>query len=218
MESLVLGTVVGIIAGLLPGAYFALVATTALESGLRQGIVVAVIPLVTETLVLIAAVLVLARLPESALRWVGLAGGLLLVYMAWRVLRDARNADPRERAGKLKGHFTRVALMGVISPDPWIFWFFIGGPLLLNRWNVGAVQGIIFAASFILCLVGVRVGVAWAASRGRDVLSRTWYRRVLTGAGGLLGVLGLLIMWQSWEGNFQAMISPPDPIREEVER
>jgi threonine/homoserine/homoserine lactone efflux protein len=215
MESLVLGIVVGIVAGLLPGAHFALVATTALERGLRHGLAVAAIPLGSDTLVLLITVLALASLPEDALRWVGVAGGLLLLYMAWKVLRDVRNADPHEQAEESKGHFARVALMGVMSPDPWIFWFIVGGPLFLNRWNVSPVQGVAFAASFILCLVSVRAGVAWAASRGRNVLDRTWYRRVLTIGGALLAVLGLVLVWQSWEGNFQAMISPEE-IQEEV--
>jgi threonine/homoserine/homoserine lactone efflux protein len=148
---------------------------------------------------------------------VGFVGGLLLMYMAWRVLRDARHADPEEQAKQMKGHFTRVALMGVLSPDPWIFWFFIGGPIFLNRWNVGPAQGIIFAVAFILCLVVARVGVAWGAARGRKVLSRKWYRRVLTGGGVMLAILGAVIAWQSWEGNFEQMISPPDAINEEVE-
>jgi threonine/homoserine/homoserine lactone efflux protein len=216
MESLLLGIVVGIVAGLLPGAHFALVATTALERGLRQGLAAAAIPLVTETVVLLAAVLALASLPEDSLRWVGIVGGLLLLYMAWRVLKDVRHADPREQAEKSKGHLARVALMGVISPDPWIFWFIVGGPLFLNRWHVAPLQGVVFAATFILCLVGVRGGVAWAASRGRNVLSRTWYRRVLTVGGALLVILGLVLVWQSWEGNFQSMIMSPEEIEEEV--
>jgi len=216
MESLVLGIVVGLVAGILPGAHFALVATTALERGLRQGLAAAAVPLASETIVLLAAVLVLASLPEGALRWVGIVGGLLLVYMAWRVLRDVRHADPRAQTGNARGHFARVAVMGVISPDPWIFWFLLGGPLFLNRWNVAPFQGVVFAVSFILCLVAVRSGVAWAASRGRNVLSRTWYRRVLTVGGALLGVLGVLLVWQSWEGNFQSMIMSPEEIEEQV--
>ncbi len=216
MESLVLGIVVGVVAGLLPGAHFVLVATTALERGLRQGLVAAALPLGSETFVLLIAVVALASLPEGALRWVGIVGGVLLLYMAWRILRDARHSDPQEKAGKAKGHLARVALMGVISPDPWIFWFIIGGPLFLNRWRIAPLEGVAFAAAFIVCLVAVRAGVAWAASRGRNVLSRTWYRRALTVGGGLLGVLGLVLIWQSWEGNFESVIMSPEAIEEEV--
>ncbi|TVP77507.1 MAG: hypothetical protein EA352_03520 [Gemmatimonadales bacterium] len=215
MEALLLGIAVGFFAGIIPGAFSTVVATTALERGMGAGVKVALIPVVTESLVMLASALVLTRLPDSTLRWIGIAGGILLLIIAVKVLVGAekRRAVIQESEGS-RGHFLRVALFGVISPGPWAFWFFVGAPLLLNRWFAHPSQGVAFFLGFMGCFIGVMVALAWAVASGRKFLNLLWYRRILRGAGALLVLLGLGLLWQSWVGNFSALVSGP----EEVER
>lgn len=213
MEALLLGIGVGFFAGIIPGAFSTVVATTALERGMGAGVKVALIPVVTESLVMLASAMVLTRLPDSALRWIGVAGGLLLLVIAAKVLVDAekRRAVVEEGKGN-RSHFLRVALFGVISPGPWAFWFFVGAPLLLNRWYVHPSQGVVFFLGFMLCFISVMVALAWAIASGRQFLNLVWYRRILRGAGILLVVLGIGLLWQSWVGNFSALVSSPDEL------
>lgn len=75
MESSLLGIAVGLFAGLIPGAFSTVVASTARERVRREGMKVALTPVGTETLVMLAAGFVLSRLPEQMLRWIGLLGG-----------------------------------------------------------------------------------------------------------------------------------------------
>jgi threonine/homoserine/homoserine lactone efflux protein len=217
LESLALGAALGLVAGLIPGAYSTLVATTALERGMAPGLKVALIPIATEIPVLLAAVFVLTQLPEDAFRWIGVVGGILLIFVAWKVLRDAESGDPVSAAGQRhRGHFLRAALFGLLSPGPWVFWFFLGAPLLLGRWRVGALHGLLFLAAFMICFIGVMLLLAWGVATGRRFLNLTWYRRTLRGAGALLVVAGAVLIWQSWVGNFTAMVQAPDRIEEEL--
>jgi threonine/homoserine/homoserine lactone efflux protein len=218
MESLLLGVGVGLVAGLIPGAFSTVVATTTLQRGFRPGMKVALIPLVTETLVMLVAVFVLTRLPDGALRWIGVAGGVLLLFMSWKVLRDARERETLvDQHRSHRGHFLGVALFGVLSPGPWAFWFFVGAPLLLNRWQAGPGHGLVFLGAFMTCFIGSMLLLAWGVASGRRHLSLTWYRRTLKGAAGLLLVVGLLLIWQSWVGNFAEMVSPSERIEERIE-
>ena len=215
MEALLLGLVVGFIAGIIPGAFSTVVATTALERGLGPGLKVALIPIATELPVMLAAVFVLSRMPEGVLRWVGIVGGSILLLMAWKVARGADSADlskPSKRRNM--GHYARVFLFGILSPSPWAFWFFLGGPLLLSRWNVAPMNGILFLVGFMTCFLAIMLALAWAVATGRRRLNPTWYRRILQGAGALLVVAGIVLIWQSWVGNFSTMVQSP----EEVER
>lgn len=217
METLLLGCALGLFAGMVPGPFLTLVATTSLQSGLSAGLKVALIPLGTEIPVLLVSVLVLTQLSDSVLRWIGVGGGLLLLYMAWRVERDA--GDPGLGEGDLdsmKGHLLRVALVGLLAPAPWVFWFLIAGPLFLNRWHVSPWHGIGFVAAFFACFVGMMMLVAWGVASGREKLSRRWYRRALRGAGLVLAVLGCVLIWQSWVGNFSELVSPQRQIQDAV--
>lgn len=217
MESLLLGVALGLFAGMVPGPFLALVATTALQNGLSAGIKVALIPLVTEIPVLLASILVLTQLSRSVLRWIGLAGGLLVLYIAWRVYRDARDASLSDRrVESLRGHYLRVALVGVLAPAPWAFWFLIAGPLLLNRWHVSPWHGLAFVCAFFGCFVGMMMLVAWASASGRARMSDRWYRRALRAAGIALAVLGGVLLWQAWVGNFSEMVTPQRQIQDVV--
>jgi threonine/homoserine/homoserine lactone efflux protein len=218
MESLLLGMSLGLVAGLIPGAFSTVVATTALERGMGPGLKVAAIPLVTEIPVMLAAVFVLSRLPVGALRWIGIAGGVLLIVMAWKVFRDVRNHDPLTANRRSHGgHFLRVALFGLLAPGAWAFWFFVGAPLLLNRWHVGPAHGLAFLAGFMVCFIGAMLALAWAAASGRRYLSVDWYRRTMKAAGGLLIVVGIVLIWQSWVGNFTEMVVAPGEVERRID-
>ncbi len=218
MESVLIGCALGLFAGIVPGPFLTLVATTALKRGLGDGLKVALIPLVTELPVLAASVLLLTQLPDAFLRWIGMAGGLLVLYIAWRVEREARSADPTDtELPPFRGHFFRVVLVGLLAPAPWIFWFLIAGPLFLNRWHVSPWNGVAFVLAFFAFFVGAMMTVAWGASKGRKKLNLDWYRRTLRGAGIVLAIGGGVLIWQSWEGNFTDMVRPHRQIQEAVE-
>lgn len=219
IQSILMGTGLGLVAGLVPGAFFAIVATTTLERGLKNGIRVAIVPLATELPVLLVAVLFLTQLPGGVLRWVGVAGGLVLVYMGWQVVADAGDADPMGDGDvkPFRGHLVRVVLVGLLSPSPWVFWFFIGGPLTVNRWHVGPGHSIAFVASFMIWFVAAMVLLAWAVSTGREYLNLRWYRKTLRAAGVVLALLGAGLAWQSLEGNFTEWVTAPDAVREELD-
>lgn len=213
MESILLGVAVGLFAGLIPGAFSTVVASTALERGMREGMKVSLLPVVTETLVMLAAVFVLSSLPEQVLRWIGLLGGLLLLFMAWKMFQTANRADPlATERGHHRGHLLRVALFGVLAPGAWGFWFFFGAPLLLNRWSVGPGHGLAYYGSFMVCFVGSLMALAWVVGSGRGFLNPTWYRRTVRAAGGLLVVVGVVLIWQSWTGNYTEMIQTPEEL------
>lgn len=210
IESILIGASVGLVAGLVPGAFSTLVATTALERGMGPGLKVALIPLATELPVMLAAVFVLTRLPVQAFRWIGVAGGILFILMAAKLLWDSRDGDPVSAEAQAHGgHFLRVAILGVMSPGPWVFWFFVGAPILLNRWRMSPGQGLLFLAAFMACFIGAMLVLAWGVASGRRLLNLLWYRRTLKAASAVLVLAGIILMWQSWVGNFTEMVQAP---------
>lgn len=217
IEAILLGSLLGVFSGIVPGPFSALIAATALERGLWVGVRVAVVPLVTEVAVLALTALLLDRLPEQVLGYMGMAGGVLVVWLAWRTYRragDMPEAEPMRASG---GRILQSALVALLSPAPWVFWLLVGSPLFLASWRQGWGEGLAFLGSFLVWLVGIYVGIAAAAAYGHRRLGETGYRRLRMGTAAALLVAGSVLLWQSWEGNFQSMVAGSERVQEAVE-
>lgn len=212
-RALVLGSLLGFFSGVVPGPFSALIAATALQRGFRVGFWIAVVPLVSETVVLVLAALFLSQLPERALTWMGIVGGVFVFYLARRTWREG---DTPPDAEPLTGSARRVmegAALAILSPAPWVFWLLVGGPLFLGAWYEGWGAAAAFLGAFLFFLVGIHLGVAAAAGYGHKRLPRVWHRRLLRGAAVALFLAGGVLIWQSWVGNFQRMVKGTETLR-----
>lgn len=206
-REILLGSLLGLFSGVVPGPFSALIAATALRQGFRAGVWIAVVPLVSEAAVLVLTALFLSGLPEGVLRWMGLLGGVFVFYLARRTWEESRE---RPEAEALTGSTRRIlegALLAILSPAPWVFWLLVGSPLFLAAWHQGWGHALAFFGSFLFFLVGIHLGVAAAAGIGHRRLSPTWHRRLMVGASVALALAGGVLIWQSWIGNFEAMVS-----------
>jgi threonine/homoserine/homoserine lactone efflux protein len=212
----VLGSLLGLFSAIVPGPFTALIATTAFQQGLRTGILVAVVPVLTETTVMALTAALVYRLPEQALQVMGVVGGGLVLFLAWRAFREARS--PAKEADE-PGSGMRVAqgvVLALLSPAPWVFWLLVGSPMFLAAWHQGWESAAVFLASFLAVFVGIYVGIAFAAAHGRKQMPKRWYRRIMFGAAGVLALAGAALIWQSWVGNFQRLVTGSQGIESRV--
>lgn len=213
MDPFLIGIVLGLIAGAIPGPFSALVVATSLEADFWAGLRVAVVPIASEIVVLTVSALVIAQMPEGVLRWMGAGGGALILYLAWRTWRRA-DEDPQDSMpGKGARRSLEAALLALVSPTPWVFWMLVGAPLIVGFWREGWGEAVTFAGAFIGTLVLVRAGVAGLAAHGHRRLRSTWRRRAMKGTSLFLVIAALVLGWQSWVGNFQRLVTDPETIR-----
>lgn len=213
IRSLVLGSLLGLLSGIVPGPFSALVAATALRRGFWVGVWIALLPLVTETAVVVLTALLVSRLPEGVLRWTGMAGGLFVMYLARRTWKESRSRPAAIAADGSARRITEGALLAILSPAPWVFWILVGAPLLLGAWRQGWQPAAAFLGAFLFFLVGIHVSVAAMGGYGRNKLPPKWRRRLMKGAAVMLAAAGALLVWQSWTGNFQRMATGTETIR-----
>ncbi|MGD8322087.1 MAG: LysE family transporter [Gemmatimonadota bacterium] len=214
VRTLILGSLLGLFSGVVPGPFTALIAVTALRHGFWAGFRVAVIPLVSETTVMTLTALLLSQLPSGALRWMGIIGGLFVVFIAVRTYRESGEDPVDEPTISSRRRTLESMMFAVLSPAPWVFWLLVGSPLFLGAYHQGWGNAAAFLGAFLLVFVGVYVGVARAASLGHQRLSNHWYRRVMVGAAIALGLAGAVLVWQSWIGNFHRMVSGSESLTE----
>lgn len=90
IASLLLGFSYGFAAGVSPGPMLGLVITQTLRRGWRAGNLVALAPLFSDMPIILLAVLIVGQLPRVALGWLGVVGGLFVVYLGIESMRAAR--------------------------------------------------------------------------------------------------------------------------------
>ena len=204
MRALVLGLSMGLAAGISPGPLLVLVITSALRSGWRTGVIAACAPLLTDLLVVTAALLVLDGLPDRALAALGVAGGTFVIWTAGLTVREAHGAALAAPAGAGASVLVlrRASVVNLLSPHPWLTWATALGPLTVATWREQPGGAVALVAGFYAALVGAKSAAAWVVAGGRRRLSDAGYRVALAVAGMLLALAGLALVAEFGPGLF----------------
>lgn len=184
----------GLSAGLAPGPLTTLCISQSLRFGTREGMKVALAPLVTDLPIILLTLFILARLENqntvlAAIAW---AGALFLIYLGWESLRFKGLAG-QELEVKPQS-WQKGIIANLLNPHPYLFWFTVGGPLLMQ--GEGPTYAATFLVSFYILLVGTKLTLAWLVGRWRGVLGSAgyiWTNRLLGVA--LLG-FAVYFVWQ----------------------
>ncbi len=189
------GIVFGLSAGFSPGPLLVLVISQTLQHGTREGIKVALAPLVTDLPIILASTLVLARLSgfRPILGGISLIGGIFVAYLAWGSLRTGSHnvAALPEGAPQSLG---KGVLVNLLSPHPYLFWLTVGAPFVVRAWGQSPGGAPAFIAGFYLCLIGAKVAVAAATARSRKFLSGRTYGWLMRALGVLLLVVAVILL------------------------
>lgn len=161
---------IGVSAALSPGPYQSLVIAQALLGGWRRAAPVTFAPLLADIPIAIVLVFVMSQVPPGFLLAVQFAGAGLLLYLAWglwRELRQAPAAGGMQAAvpqspwrGLLQG-----TLMLFLSPGSYLFWALVLGPLLLQALEHSPVHGLGMLLGFYLFSIGGLLGIAYVFGR-----------------------------------------------------
>lgn len=193
----VLGAGIGMVAGLSPGPVLMLVVSETLRGGWARGTAVALGPLLADGPIIVVAVLVLAQLPPWLVPALSLLGGVFLIYLGLTSILASRRLQPatttKAGAGLLKGFLARA-----LSPNPYLFWLLVGGPLLVQG---TADQSAAFLLGYYVTIVGSNVALALALGRYVGRLSERVSRGLLLGSGVLLAAFGLLLVQRGIKAN-----------------
>lgn len=197
MSHLLLGITLGFTAGISPGPMLALVITRSVEKGFASGSRVAVAPLLSDLPIVLSAVLLATTLPARMLEVLGMAGGFFLIFLGFQqILRSRRASLGQPAGGRAAEDVTQAVLVNLLNPHPWLFWFSVGGPVVVRAWAVSPLDGTSFLVSFYVLLVGSKIVLAWLIAKGRNRLTPGRYQRVLQACGLMLVIVGILLVWR----------------------
>ncbi len=188
------GCVFGLAAGFTPGPTTTLVIAQTLRFGLRDGIKIAIAPLLTDAPIITLSLVLVGQLARvaPALGGITLLGAAFLTYLAV----ESFKARPAEVSGeKTRPRSLRKGFMAnLLNPHPYLFWFMVGAPTLLKAADAGMFAAILFVVGLYVCLIGAKMLVAWLVARSRTFLKSRGYVYVNRLLGVALAVFALLFL------------------------
>lgn len=153
---LIQGLVLGATAAMQPGPLQAYLLSLTTRYGWRRALPATFSPLISDGPILILVFLVLTTAPPLTLHTLQIAGGLYLIYLAYNAFQNFRSATAIEpesenpaRQSLLKG-----ALINLLSPNPYIFWATIAGPIFISGWREAPSYGLGFLFGFYVAIIG----------------------------------------------------------------
>lgn len=192
------GIALGGAAAAQPGPFQAYLLSQTMQRGGWRTLPAALAPLLSDGPIIALVLFVLTQTPPWLLNLLQLAGGAFLLYLAYGAYRSFRNPPPLTEEKAVQGTARGVlgaALMNALSPNPYIFWTTIAGPILLAGWRETAVNGVGFLLGFYGALVGGFAGfvVLFALTKRLDPR----VGRALSALSALaLFTFGLYQLWQ----------------------
>jgi threonine/homoserine/homoserine lactone efflux protein len=152
-----------------PGPFQTYLISQTLTRGWKRTLPAAFAPLISDGPIIALCLLVLSQVPVWMQRFLFIAGGLFILYLAYGTYRSWKNFYSIDQAAVLGGgdaatsvsqdtgtqqSILKAALMNALSPNPYIFWTLVTGPILIAGWRETPVNGIGFLAGFYLTLIG----------------------------------------------------------------
>ena len=185
----------GFAAAVQPGPFQTYIISQTLERGWRRTLTAALAPLISDGPIIALALLVLSQVPDWLGRFLHIASGLFVLYLArgafiaWRDFTNSPAAEPAGRQSVLK-----AALMNMLSPGPYIYWSLVTGPVLLAGWRQAPTHGLGFLIGFYAAMVLSLGGIILLFGTARRLGSKV--NRAMLGVSCLaLAGFGLYQLW-----------------------
>jgi len=191
LEYIGIGLSLGVTAGISPGPLMALVISETIRGGLTRGLRVSLAPLFTDIPLIIAIMFILGHIENLNLLLgaVSLIGCSFLFYLGYRDLKISRiNLQMPDVKSK---SFEKGIVTNLMNPHPYIFWFFIGVPILIR---VGLLERVMFVSSFLFGIVSSKICLVVFVERGRMFIESKYYQRIIKFIGLILICFGLLLL------------------------
>ncbi|MEM7192843.1 MAG: LysE family transporter [Pseudomonadota bacterium] len=185
------GITLGLAAGMAPGPLMTLAITQTVRHGLRDGLLVAAAPLLTDVPIVLLLFLALRELPGQPLGGLAIIGAAYALYLAYETAKAPSLGNVASAAASAS--LQKAILANFLSPHPYLFWVTVGVPYVVAAHEKSALAPWGFIAGFYLLLVGSKAAVAALAGRCRTLLTGQVYPYLMRGLSLALVVFAILL-------------------------
>lgn len=172
---LVYGILLGLAQGLTPGPLITLIFSETLKYGKKEGLKIAISPLITDSLIVSLSLLILSNLSSYTvvIGIISLFGAFYLIYLGIENLRikiDKFTLEPPKKDALKRG-----IIANFLSPHPYLFWLSIGGPTILESARISITATALFIAGIYITLIGSKLAVTLIVDKSKTILKSKYY-------------------------------------------
>ena len=180
---LISGMLLGLVEGISPGPIIALIFSETLKYGKKEGIKIAISPLITDSLIVLLTLLILSSFTGYGivLGAISLLGACYLIYLGIENLRvkiDRFEVDISKKDALRRGIITNL-----LSPHPYLFWLSIGSPIILESARIHISATILFITGFYIMLIGSKTAVALVVDKSKSAVKSKYYVYIIRALG-----------------------------------
>jgi threonine/homoserine/homoserine lactone efflux protein len=187
----------GFAAAVQPGPLQTYLISQTLKNGWRRTLPAALAPLISDGLILAVVLLVLSRVPGWFTRFLYIAGGCFVLYLAVGACRAWRGFDATSPVAVESSQQSvfKAAMTNALNPGPYLYWSLVTGPILLAGWRETPINGIGFLMGFYIAIVSTLAGTILLFGTAGQLGPKV--NRALLGVSALaLACFGLYQLWR----------------------
>jgi threonine/homoserine/homoserine lactone efflux protein len=194
LEFLLSGIFFGLAAGTSPGPLLALVFSETVKYGRKEGVKIAISPLITEFPIILFVLLILSNLVKhgSIIGIISLFGACYLIHLGIKNLRVKTSVLEVESA-KEDG-LKQGVIANLLNPNPYLFWLSIGGPMIFESLDIHISATVLFILGFYTLLVGSNIGIALIVEKSKSFIGSKYHLYVVRALGIALILFALVFV------------------------
>ena len=145
----------GFAAAAQPGPLQTYLISQTLLKGWKRTLPAAFAPLLSDGPVIALSLLILSQVPPGLQRFLYIAGGLFVLYLAYGNYKSWKNFDPDlpHMETETRQSILKAALINALNPNPYIFWSLVTGPILMDGWRHTPAYGVSFITGFYITMI-----------------------------------------------------------------
>jgi threonine/homoserine/homoserine lactone efflux protein len=198
IEYVLLGMSFAFSAAIQPGPLQTFLISRVASVGWKKTLPASFSPLISDIPIALLVLLVIGQLSLMAQQYLRLAGGMLLLYLAWLTIRQVRDSsaitsDDHHSAPK---SLLQAVVINVLNPNPYIGWTLVLGPATIRAWHHSPGNAVALVAAFYGTMV-ITLGATIILIGSASFLNARSQRM-------LLGISGLCL---AGLGSYQFIVS-----------
>ena len=155
LQQIIIGSGLAFTAAISPGPFQAYLFSRVTAIGWRRTLPASLAPLISDGPIALLALLLLGRLSPLFQNILQVTGGLFLIFLAWRTLRQWQQpqTDAVSSQDQTPRTLFEAVLVNLLNPNPYLGWTLVLGPIVVAAWQEAPSAGVAVVVAFYTTMV-----------------------------------------------------------------